>query len=128
MSAPWPGTASAVGSHLDVAHSLLKGNLYSRVSDVGMKPNGPGASGLVRASAVRALLPCVVNVGVPVAGSTSPGPRGAVLFRPTSHPVAARKQPTIRLSPAGALAKYCHDGLAAVLGAPATVLTAQAPV
>ena len=70
-----------------------------------MKPNGPGASGLVRASAVRALLPCVVNVGVPVAAVESHGPREAVLLIPTSQPAAARKQPTIRLSPAGALPK-----------------------
>src|ERR1044072_175327 len=128
MSAPWPGASSVLGSHFDVAHSLLNGNLYSRVSEVGMKPNGPGASGLVRASAVRALFPCVVNDGVPVAAIESHGPREAALLRPTSQPVAARKQPTIRLSPAGALAKYCHDGLAAVLGAPATVFTAQPPV
>src|SRR3954470_17771945 len=99
MSAPSPGAGSVLGSRFDVAHSSANGNLYSRVSEVGMKPNGPGLSGVVRASAVRALLPWVVNVGVPLAGSTSHGPRDAVLLIPTSQPVAARKQPTIRLSP-----------------------------
>ena len=78
----------------------------------------------MRASAVRALLPCVVNVGVPLAGRTSHGPREAAVLRPTSQPDAIRKQPTMRLSPAGAALKYCHDGLPAVLGAPPTVLTA----
>src|SRR3954453_5048224 len=124
MSAPEPGTASCVGSHCDAFHWSANGNLYSRVSEIGMNPNGPGVGGDVRASAVRALLPWVVNVGVPVAGSTSHGPREAVVFRPTSQPAASRKQPTIRLSPAGAALKYCHDGLPAALGAPATVLTA----
>jgi hypothetical protein len=78
----------------------------------------------VRASAVRAALPCVVKVGVPVAAVASHGPRDAVLLMPTVQPVVSRKQPVIRLSPAGALAKYDQRGLAAVLGAPAALLIA----
>src|SRR3954454_6977515 len=126
MSAPEPGTASAVGAHRDVAHWLANGKRYSRDSEVGMKPNGPGESGVVRASAVRAALPWVVNDGVPVWGIASHGPRAAVLLRPRSQPAALRKQPVPRVSvPAsvGLASKKSHDGLPAGLGAAAVVLT-----
>src|SRR4051794_9699939 len=89
-SAPEPGTASGAGSHCELFHWSANGNRYSRVSEVGMKPNGPGVSGVKRASAVRALLPCVVNVGAPAAESTSQAPREAVVLSPTSQPLAWR--------------------------------------
>ena len=89
MSAPEPGTASGVGSHLDVAHSFAHGNRYSRVAEVGMKPNAPGVSGEVRASAVRAALPSVVNEGVPVVGIASHGPCDG---RGVEPEVAARRR------------------------------------
>src|SRR5690349_15397857 len=98
MSAPCEGTASGAGSHLLAYHSFCHGNRYSRVGEVGMKPNGPGESGEVRASAVRSALPSVVNVGVPVLGTVSHGPRAAWLLRPMSQPSAIRKQPVMRLS------------------------------
>ena len=55
-----------------------------------MKPNGPGVSGDVRASAVRAALPWVVKDGVPVAGIASHGPCSAGLESPRSQPAALR--------------------------------------
>src|SRR5438552_592396 len=98
MSAPEPGAASALGSQDVDFHSLFHGNAYSRAGENGMKPYGPGLSGAVRASAVRAALPSVVKVGVPVEGIASHGPREALLLIPRSQPAASRKQPVIRVS------------------------------
>jgi hypothetical protein len=92
-----------------------------------MKPNGPGESGVVRASAVRAALPSVVNDGDPVFGIASHGPCDAGLESPRSHPGADSQQPMTRVSvdgyESGEASKNFHDGLPAALGVPAAVLT-----
>src|SRR5215216_6463285 len=99
MSAPWLGTANGAGSHLDVCHSSANGNWYWRVGEVGMKPNGPGVSGEVRASAVRAALPSVVNVERPVCGGTSHGPCEAGFESPRSEERRVGKECRSRWSP-----------------------------
>src|SRR4051812_48946245 len=115
MSAPEPGTASGAGSHLDSYHWFAHGYWYSRLADVGMNPNGPGDSGVVRASAVRAALPSVVNDGDPVFGIASHGPCEAGLESPRSQPGAVWKHPITRVSvdgyDSGAPSKNFHEGL-----------------
>src|ERR1044071_9263958 len=78
MSLRTPGT-KFVGSHLVFSQTLVQGKLYLRSVAVGRKPNAPGDSGAVHASAELALLPFVVNVGVFAFTSVSQGVREATL-------------------------------------------------
>ena len=117
MSFPEPGT-SVVGSQPEFCHSSVQAKAYLRSVAFGMKPNGPGASGLVHDSAVRALLPSVVRVE-PVPTRVSHGAREARLPSTRSQggvaPSCASQQPTMRLSVSepssgGLASKYFQAG------------------
>src|ERR687892_938997 len=83
MSWLWPGTNGAKQSLS--CHALLQSYMYSRSRLTGRKPNGPGLSGVVQASALLALLPKVVNVGVFERTLKSQGARDARFWTSRSH-------------------------------------------
>ena len=99
MSLP-PGVSWA-GSHRLLFQASVNRSVYWPVGETGACAVPPGVSGLSQASRVWALLPDVVDVDSPVAGSVSHGPKAWTFSSSpvdSVHPVLLRnQQPTFEL-------------------------------